>query len=311
MNDIAPTKETIDLQLVLLFVTIARSQTIAAAARQLNISPSLATRRLALLERVLQARLFQRTTRALHLTAAGHSTLEWAENTLEDYERLKDDLSVREKTPEGLIRLAVSDYALSFMLPEFLADFMIRHPRISYDLRTTDHLINPVEHCFDVAVHSGFMPDSSLIGVPVRPVQRILCAAPAYLARMPALRTPDDLSSHTCLTHGATETSEWFFERRGVITGQKVEKRLCVDSFVALRQFALQGMGIIRISSNMVRSNIESGALVPVLPEWRCVQSTGDLPSLWLIYPNRKLPYRVRTFIAEMRRYLEPRMSPG
>lgn len=305
MNESSDSKEAIDLQLLALFVTIARSRTIAAAAREFNMSPSLATRRLAALERALKARLFQRTTRALHLTEAGRSTLAWAEPVLAQYDRLTDELSWREQAPEGLIRLAVSDYAASVLLPGFLADFMKRYPRISYDIRTTDHLVNPVEREFDVAIHSGFLPDSSLIGIPVRPVQRILCASPAYLAQAPALATPADLLSHVCLAHGATENVEWFFERDGTVAGQKIEQRLCVDSFLALLRFALEGIGIIRISQNVVRHHLKDGSLVQVLPAWRCVQARGELPSMWLIYPNRRLPYGLRTFVTEVQGYLE------
>jgi LysR family transcriptional regulator, transcriptional activator for dmlA len=304
MNDATRSKESIDLQLIELFVTIARSKTIAAAARQFNVSPSLATRRLASLERALQVRLFQRTTRALHLTDAGRDALEWAEQVLHSHASLIDDLSRRDQMPEGLIRLAVSDYVASMLLPDFLHGFMKRYPKVRYLIKTTDHLINPVDHAFDVAVHSGFMPDSSLIGIPVRPVQRILCASPEYMKQAGVINSPADLLHHVCLAHEATEQTEWFFERDGTITGQEINRQLSVDSFVALLQFALKGVGIVRISHNVVRHHLKAGDLVQILPAHRCVQPNGELPSIWVIYPNRKLPYRVRTFVTELQRFL-------
>lgn len=305
MNDDVLSKEAIDLQLIELFVAIARSRTIAAAARQFNISPSLATRRLAALERALHVRLFQRTTRSLHLTDTGQSVLMWAEGVINGYGDLRDELSRKIAEPEGLIRLAVSDYAASMLLPGFLHGFMARHPRISFDIRTTDHLVNPVDHEFDVSIHSGFMPDSSLIGIPVRPVQRILCASPSYLAQTLRLQHPRDLLDHVCLAHGATENLEWFFKKNGTIIGQKIQHRLCVDSFLALLQMALKGIGIIRISRNVVRAQLADGSLVHLMPEWRCVQPGGELPSMWVIYPNRQLPYRVRAFVGAIQSYLE------
>lgn len=301
----ASSKEAIDLQLVELFVAIARSHTIAAAARQFNMSPSLATRRLAALEKALQARLFQRTTRALQLTEAGRSTLKWAEVVLSNYSVLKDELSWRDQAPEGPIRLAVSDYVASVLLPDFLAAFMKKYPRITYDIRTTDHLVNPVKEAFDVAIHSGFLPDSTLIGVPVRPVQRILCASPEYVAQAPALNEPADLAQHMCLTHSATESGEWFFEKDGIVVDQRIQQRLSVDSFLALLRFALKGIGIVRISRNVVRTHLADGSLVQLLPHYRCVQPKGDLPSMWLVYSNRQLSYRVRTFVTEIQEYLE------
>jgi LysR family transcriptional regulator, transcriptional activator for dmlA len=305
IDKLSSSNDVIDLQLIVLFVTIARSATIAAAARQVNISPSLATRRLALLEAALHTRLFERTTRALHLTEAGRRTLEWAEAVLSSYNVLRDDLSLRDHAPEGPIRLAVSDYVASMLLPAFLVKFMKKYPRITFDIRTTDQLVNPVAQGFDVALHSGFMPDSSLIGVRVRPVQRVLCASPGYLAQAPELAQTADLASHVCLTHGASESQEWFFEHGGCVNGQKLSHRLSVDSFLALLQFALSGLGIARISRNVVRRQLDEGSLVQLLPDYRCVQPNGDTPAMWLIYPSRKLPYRVRTFVTEMQEYLD------
>ena len=309
MNDSAPSKEAIDLQLIELFLTIARSRTIASAARQFNISPSLATRRLATLEKALEVRLFQRTTRALHLTDSGRDALEWADLVLKSYANLKDNFSLRDQVPEGMIRLAVSDYAASVLLPDFMHGFMMRYPKISYNIKTTDHLVNPVEQGFDVVIHSGFMPDSSLIGIPVRTVNRILCASPAYLKQCESLSSPSDLLHHTCLAHGATENLEWFFEKDGVIVGQTINQQLCIDSFLALVQFALKGLGIIRISQNVVREQLKSGALVQVLEAYRCVQPKGALPSMWVIYPSRRLPYHVRTLVTELQEYFETVMG--
>ena len=305
MSEVNRILESIDLQLLELFVTIARSKTIASAARQFNVSPSLATRRLAALERALQVRLFQRTTRALHLTDAGRDTLEWADLVLSSHAALMDELSHRDQMPEGLIRLAVSDYVASMLLPDFLTGFMKRYPKVNYLIKTTDHLVNPVDQAFDVAVHSGFMPDSSLIGIPVRPVQRILCASPAYLKQAGAIDSPADLLGHVCLAHEATEQAEWFFEKGGRVWGQSIHRQLSVDSFVALLQFALKGIGVVRISQNVVHRHLASGELQQVLPDHRCVLPNGELPSVWVIYPNRKLPYRVRTFVTEFQRFLE------
>jgi len=296
---------SIDLHLLELFVVIARSPTIAAAARQLNVSPSLASRKLAAMEATLDTRLFQRSTRALRLTEAGRATLDWAELVLTNYGELRDELSRHRQEPEGLLKIAVSDYVASVLLPKFLTDFIQRYPQIVYDIKTTDHLVNPIEQEFDVAIHSGFIPDSSLVGVPIKPVQRILCASPAYLLRTPALDEPQDLANHLCITHAAAEPQEWFFQRNDVVTSAKIQHRLSIDSFLALLQFARHGIGIIRISSNIVRAELENGSLVHVLPDYRCVQQKGSLPSMWLIYPNRRLSYAARTFITEVRNYLE------
>ena len=129
--------------------------------------------------------------------------------------------------------------------------------------------------------------------------------AAAYVAQSPPLRDPSDLPAHVCLTHGATENTEWYFEKDGQLVGQKIPQRLSVDSYVALLQYALHGTGIIRIRRNVVRAHLADGRLLNLMPDYRCVQAHGDTPAMWLIYPNRQLSYRMRTFVTAVREYLD------
>jgi LysR family transcriptional regulator, transcriptional activator for dmlA len=301
----------VNMDLLRLFDRVAALGSIAAAARELDLSPSLATRRVAALESSLRTRLFQRTTRSIKLTEGGAIALQWARGALGSYAEVADDLAAVEGRPSGQVRVALSEYAALQFLPGFLGEFAPRYPEIRFDFTTTDSVVKLVEEGYDVAVHSGLIPDASFVGVRLRDVQRVLCAAPAYLERRGAPRRLEDLAAHHCLVHAPTEVKNWFFRRGRRLTGQPVNPYILADDYLVLIELARQGLGIIRISRNAVREDLRSGRLVQVLPEYQCVYSTGELPGIWVIYPNRRLLYRTRVFVDALTAYLEKALSVG
>ena len=303
----APASKTppVSMDLVRLFVCVAERGSIARAARELDVSASLATRRLAALERALSTRLFQRTTRSVKLTDAGAITLKWAKEALENYAQVSDDLAAAEGQPTGLIRIALTEYVALTLLPKFLADFGRRFPQIRFSIVTTDSVVKLVDEGYDVAVHSGLIPDATVVGIRIRDVQRILCAAPEYLKRKGVPRRPEDLAAHDCLVHAPTEPKNWFFRREQRLMGQALNQYITLDDHLALVALARSGLGIIRISHNAVREDLRAGRLVRILPDYQCVYSTGELPGMWIIYPNRRLPFRTRVFVDALTRHLK------
>jgi LysR family transcriptional activator of dmlA len=294
----------VSLELLELFERVARAGTISAAARALNLSPSLATRKLAALEAAMKARLFERTTRRVRLTEAGATALVWARHVLEGYEQLSDDLGTLQGQPSGTIRLALNEYVASVLLPPFLEAFSRRYPEIRYDITNTDAIVDLGEGGYDVAVHSGHIPDSSVVGIRLRGVQRILCAAPSYLARRGRPTRLEELADHACLVHTPTEPGHWFFKRGKQVIGQPVNAAIVADSYLPLLEFARCGLGIIRVSRAAIQADLASGKLVPVLPEFQCVYPAGELPGIWILYPNRRLLRRTRLFVDELAAYV-------
>lgn len=288
-----------------LFTRVAEFGSISAAARLLNISSSLATRKLASLERSLNTTLFHRTTRSVRLTEGGMIALKWAKGALDVYGEVTDDLASMERRPSGLIRIALSDYAgLAFLAP-FLAEFKKTYPDIRFSVTTTDDLVNPVKEGYDVALHSGRIPDSSLVGIQLKAVQRVLCASPEYLKRREPLTSLDQLAEHDCLVHRPTEPVNWFFRRGKRLIAQPINQYISVDSYLMLIELARNGLGIMRISQSVVSEDVHAGRLVQVLPDYQCVSSTGALPGLWLIYPGRRMPHRTRLFVDALKRHLQ------
>jgi DNA-binding transcriptional LysR family regulator len=299
----------VTMDLLLLFVRIAELGSIAGAARELDISPSFATRRVAALERALGTRLFQRTTRSVKLTESGGIALKWARNALENYSKVTDDLAAVEGQPSGLIRVALGEYAALVFLPKFLSDFAHRYPEIRFTITTTDSVVKLVDEGYDVALHSGLIPDASFVGIRLYDVQRILCASPGYIQHRGMPKRLEDLSEHNCLVHAPSEEKNWFFEHNKRLMGQPLNQYILADDYLVLIELARNGLGIIRISHNAVREDLRSGRLVQILPEYQCVYPTGELPGMWIIYPNRRLLLRTRVFVDALTKYMEKALA--
>lgn len=315
-RDVRPTmvrtsrrRSRVSLESIEFFITVAGSGSISAAARKWNISPSLATRRIASLERELNAHLFDRTTRRIHLTDSGRRTLEWATEVIDGHRTLADELGLIRQQLAGLIRIVANEYLITTVLPPFIADFSNRFPGIHFQLSVTDSPVAAEQRDYDVAVYSGQMPDSSLKGVRIREFKRVLCAAPDYLRRSAPLRRIEDLADHVCLVHRQAQDGVWVFKRAGRLLRQRVNPVVLSESHVPLIQLAKCGMGIVQVSRRAVHPQLESGELVELLPEYECVNPDGTRPATWAVFPgNRKLT-RTRVFVAELTRYL--RNLPG
>jgi len=287
----------LNLEALLLLVRIADLSSISAAARALDLTPSVATRKLAKLERTLNVRLFERTTRSLKLTEPGRIAVQWARRTLDAYDEAIDHMGSVVKQPSGTIRLAVNHYTERVYLSGVLARFCRSYPQIRLAVTVTDSIVHLVEDGYDVAIHSGSLPDGNVVGIKVREFKRILCGSPAYLEQRGIPRRPADLAQHDCLTHSAKEQATWFFRRGKNLISQTIRPYIEADTNVLLVELAREGLGIVRMGHDVVANDLAAGTLLEIMPDYESVYSTGELPGLWLIYPNRRVLYRTRVLI--------------
>ena len=294
----------ITLELLELFAAAARAGSIAGGARQLHMVPSVATRKIAILEDALHCRLFDRTTRRIHLTQAGSVALEWAREVVAGHERLADEISTLQGELSGTLRLILNEYLCCVVLPPFLADFSKRHPQIQYNITMADGLVSAEQRDYDVAVHSGHVPDCNLTGVRIRSVRRVLCASPAYIARHGMPLKLEDLARHHCLVHHQHAGGSWVVKKDGRVIEQPIHQLTLANSYLPLIEFALNGMGIARVSAVSVRKELESGRLVQILPEFENVYADGESPAIWVLYPNRHMLQRTRVFVDELTSFL-------
>lgn len=290
-------KTALTLELLQLFALSAELRTITAAAQELKLSASLATRKLAQLEGLLGLRLFQRSTRRMVLTEGGLIALSWAKGVLASYDSLLDDLALLTNKPSGLIRFAANHFGAEHLLPQVLPEFSLRYPEIQVSVTTTDNMVDVIAGRYDVAVYSGVLPDSRLVGIRVAEFRRIVCAAPDYLERRGTPQHPGDLAQHDCLTHSTIEPINWSFRIGDRLVSQPVRPRVETDNNTVLLEMARNAVGIACLPDFMLLQDIAQRRLIALLTDYESVYSNGELPGLWIVYPDQRVLHRTRLFI--------------
>jgi LysR family transcriptional activator of dmlA len=207
-------KSRVSLELLSLFATVVEQGSISAAARQWNISPSLATRKVGLLEAELSAHLLDRTTRRVHVTEAGKKVYAWATEVVTGHAALFDELATAQKKVSGTLRIISNEYLLSVVLPEFLAGFSARYPEIGFALTMTDSVVPAEKRDYDVAIFSGQVPDTLLKGIAPRPLTSDAKASPRTFNRWPC--TTVCCMTRRSMTHGPSSKTGGSFSRRSM-----------------------------------------------------------------------------------------------
>lgn len=288
----------LSLDLLSLFVKIAESGTIASASYSLGLSASRASRKLQDMEQILSVRLFERSTRSLRLTDAGSIALQWARETLTSFNALSAALDSSTGKPTGCLRLAVNHYVAHAYLPAIIERYAQLYPGVDIEIRATDRSVDLIAEGLDVAIYSGPEVPNSYIGVRVGTHRRVVCASPAYLECHGEPKLPSELREHRILVHGTAESLSWGFRYDGGVTVESIKPYVTADTHMMLRDLARRGLGIARLGHLLVEPDLRSGRLCEVLTEYRSIYETEEhVPSIWVLYPSKQLPFRVRAFV--------------
>jgi DNA-binding transcriptional LysR family regulator len=278
-----------------LFLRIVEKRGLAAAGRELGLSPATVSERLAALEGYYGVTLLARTTRAVNLTDEGRLLVDGARRLLAEAEELESRIRLGTELISGPIRLsAPEDLGRRRVLPVVDA-FLDEHPAVSVDLNLTDGYVDLVGLGLDFAVRHGVLADSSLRSRPLGTNRRIVCAAPSYLASHGTPLHPDDLQHHDCIVmrFGQNLDREWSFLVNGRLHRVPVRGQRMANDGDLVRRWCLQGRGIALKSIRDVDDDLASGALVPLLQDFS-VGNTG----LQIVYPQGTVqPRRVRALI--------------
>lgn len=251
------------------FARVARSGSFSVAARELGLSQPSASRIVAELEREIGAALLIRTTRAVTLAEAGADYLARIEPVLDALEEA-DHAARGTGELRGLLRIALSSsFAVREVIPG-LPDFMARHPALRIELSMDDRRQDLVGEGIDVALRFGRLADSSATTRLLGKAERLLIASPAYLATAGMPSSPEQLAGHAVIVGPAgTAPQLWSFTRDGRTVTVRVAGRLTVSQNEGAIAAAVAGLGIVSTGMLGCRTELASGALVPVLADWR------------------------------------------
>jgi len=276
------------------FVRVLDRGSFSSAAKDLGLTPSAVSKLVSRLEDRLGARLLERSTRRLMLTPEGEGFLARARRIVADIEEAEAEFMRLRGAPRGTLRInAGTAFGLHQLAPA-LADFLARYPEIDIDLAITDRLVDLLEEQADIAVRSGHIPEGNFVQRKIADLQRVICAAPAYLARRGTPQIAADLRQHDCILVAGPGLSRWPFKTRAGIDVVEVRPRVTTDDAEAALRLAIEGAGIVRLSEVIAGTSLRNGALVPLLAD---IHHVEPFP-LSAIYPvgRNRLP-RVAVFI--------------
>ncbi|MGI4747841.1 MAG: LysR substrate-binding domain-containing protein [Janthinobacterium lividum] len=265
-----------------LFVGVVEQGSLAGASRKAGCSTATVTRAVALLEVQLGARLLHRTARQLHLTDAGREQLAVYRVVLSELTAsgLIGGQRNQPTTPvlEGHFGITAPELFGALCVVPVIGDFIALYPGVRARALLLNRLVNLVEEGIDVAVRLASLPDSGLVAVKVGEVRRVVCAAPAYLARAGMPELPSDLVRHACIgTDDARERELWRFDRPGAVgrSGAGTALSVGIQPIVSLNNagaaldMALRGDGVFRGFSYQVARHLVEGRLVSVLGDYK------------------------------------------
>lgn len=266
------------------------------AGAALGVSHTAVSRQVSHLEAHLGAQLLNRTTRRFALTEAGQRYYDASRQILDALDAADRAAAEQQARPAGSLRInapmAFGTLELAAWLPQFLA----RYPDLRIDLVCNDRIVDLIEDGFDVALRlTRALPDSTLIARRLASSGVALVAAPAYLERHGAPRTPQELAAHNCLSYTlAAHAQHWDFTGPdGAAHRVAVQGNLQANTGVALRAAAVGALGIAATAAFIVREELARGELVRVLPDYAIAPR-----ELYALYPqNRHLSPKVRAFV--------------
>ena len=253
------------------FSLLARCASLSAAAREQGLSTAAASKRLAQMEARLGVALVSRTTRRLQLTAEGETYLQHARRILAEIDAMEQLLADLQTQPQGLLRVnATLGFGRSHIAP-LVPAFVRRHPQIQLQLQLSAQPPALASDEFDVCIRFGEPPDARVIARRLAPNQRLLCAAPAYLARRGTPSRPADLPQHDCIDirQGSDPHGVWRFLGQRKQESVKLRNHLSTNDGEIAVHWALAGMGIVMRAEWDIARYLRSGRLVQVLQDWR------------------------------------------
>jgi len=246
------------------FVATVEHGSISGAARQLRLSKSVVSERLAELERSLGSALLHRTTRRLSLTEDGSAFLPRAQRITRDIAEAAADIAERRGTLSGPLRIAAPVTFGHMHLGPALYPFLKAHPEIRLTLDLDDRRIDVASSGHDAIIRQGVIDDTRLIVWKLAKSRRILVASATYLAEHGTPQSFGDLRDHRGIFYTNRGVADWHFRTKDGPVRIKVEQALGVNNGDMIRDAVAAGLGIAMLPAFIAGPAIKAGKLVAI-----------------------------------------------
>ncbi|MEN2472562.1 LysR family transcriptional regulator [Burkholderia sp. GS2Y] len=279
------------------FVRSAETGSFSAAARRLALTPAAVSRNVALLERNLGVRLFQRSTRKLTLTEAGARFLVEIGGNLDALQAAIASVSTDRSEPAGVLKVSMAPtFGMTYVMP-LLPAFLARYPMVRPDWYFENRPVDLIAEGYDAALGGGFDLAPGVVSRPLAPAHLVAVASPAYMAGRTPPTDPGDLAELGGIVMRSSRTGRVRQRTMRDTAGGEMPallgETIVVNDPAAMREAAILGLGVALLSVSDVLSSIERGELVRLLPHWYV-----DAGAISIYYATRALlPAKTRVFV--------------
>jgi DNA-binding transcriptional LysR family regulator len=292
------------------FVQVVERGGFSAAARTLLMTPSAVSKLVGRLEARLGAQLVHRSTRKLQLTAEGQQFYERCVRVLADIDEAERSASA-DVAPRGRVTINTSVSFGTHVLIPLVPRLIEQHPQLALDIALTDRVVDLMDERADIAVRWGPLPSSDLIARRLGETALAIVGSPDYLARFGTPRRAEDLESHRRLDFSyRRRVPDWPLLVNGRLIDVPVGGSLRASDGESLRQLAIAGAGLARLSTYHIQADLDAGRLVPVLQKF----NPRDIEPIHAVYLGKveRLPSRVRAVLDFLVVHVgsDPRFNP-
>lgn len=254
------------------FLMIATHPSLAATARAMNVTPPTITQRLQIIEHKLKLKLVERHARSITLTDEGILLAERANIILNEMDDLHESIYSQRNEVAGCLKvLAPLGFGREYIAP-LVKKFRQRYENLSVNLELSDNPDWATKHSWDIIIYIGELRDSSLKLSTLAENKRFLCASPSYIAKHGRVNKPADLRQHHCiaLRENAEDVTMWKFKASNANNNEsiRISPTLACNDGRVIKQWALDGLGIISRSEWDVAPELKNGALVRLLNDY-------------------------------------------
>ncbi|WP_299204208.1 LysR family transcriptional regulator [uncultured Amphritea sp.] len=283
-----------------IFVAVAEEQNFTKAAKKLAMATSSVSRSIHRLEQSLNIKLLERTTRQVRLSMAGQDVYQQCKHMLESAKAAIQAAESTQDVTTGILSIAAPKAFAKQILSPLIFDFCELYPGIKIKLNVTDRFIHPISEDVDVIFRLTQQPLEGLISKTLTHSALVMCASPAYLENAGTPTHPHDLVHHQCITLGEEACDDdWTFTKAHQKVTIKTNQRFAANHSEIRKAAALRSMGITIFPDFAAQQEMQSGALIQVLPDWH-VSGNYQGQVILQYAQSRFIPNQIRAFVDYM-----------
>jgi DNA-binding transcriptional LysR family regulator len=282
-----------DKNAMALFVKVVENKSFTKAAQREGVPVSTVSRKIMDLEKELEVRLLERSTRKLRLTEIGQEYYERCRRGLEEFEAANLLITDQRAEVSGRLRISVPPSLSDIIIVPLIEMFQATHPKVVVQCLVTDRHIDHISDGIDLSLRVGELRDSSLVARRLLRYRSVLVASPGYLEKAGTPKHPSELPLHGLVAFAPWDTTvRWEMEKGTDSERIDLEPRIAINDYAGVQRAVIDGMGISEIPSIVCGPALNDGRLVEVMSDWWFAPTT-----IAAIYPsNRNLSRVVRLF---------------